>query len=142
MVHLVVTVGHTAPSGDSLLRTDLLARGLHLARLLAGLLPDEPEVTGLLALVLLHAGRRDARTDEAGLPVLLDGQDDGRWDAAVVDEGRAAAAEALARAPRRAGSRCRRRSPRRTCGGRRRTGRRSYGCTPGCWRSGTAPSWP
>jgi len=99
VVHLVVTVGHTAPSGDSLLRSDLLARGLHLARLLARLLPHEPEVTGLLALCLLHAGRRDARTDDAGLPVLLDGQDDRRWDAAAVDEGRAAAAAALASAP-------------------------------------------
>ena len=99
VVHLVVTVGHTAPSGGSLLRTDLLARGLHLARLLGRLLPDEPEVTGLLALVLLHAGRRNARTDDAGLPVLLDGQDEGRWDAAVLDEGRAAAAAALAAAP-------------------------------------------
>ena len=44
-------------------------------------------MTGLLALVLLHAGRRDARTDDAGLPVLLDGQDERRWDAAVLDEG-------------------------------------------------------
>jgi RNA polymerase sigma-70 factor (ECF subfamily) len=99
VVHLVVTVGHTAPSGDALLRDDLLARGLHLARLLAQLLPDEPEVTGLLALCLLHAGRRDARTDDAGLPVLLGGQDDRRWDTAMLDEGRAAAAAALAGAP-------------------------------------------
>jgi len=99
VAHLVVTVGHTAPSGGSLLRADLLARGLHLARSLAQLLPDEPEVTGLLALCLLHAGRRDARTDDAGLPVLLSEQDESRWDAPVLDEGRAGAARALAAAP-------------------------------------------
>ena len=53
----------------------------------------------MLALCLLHAGRRDARTDDAGLPVLLEGQDETRWDAALLDEGRAAAAAALAGAP-------------------------------------------
>jgi RNA polymerase sigma-70 factor (ECF subfamily) len=89
VVYLVFTEGHTASSGDDLGRPDLAAEAIRLARLLAELMPDEPEVLGLLALVLLSDSRRDARRDDDGSLVLLAHQDPTLWDAAEAEEGRA-----------------------------------------------------
>ena len=71
VLHLVFTTGHTAPSGDELVRTDLVQRALELGRVLAALMPDEPEVRGLLALMLLTDSRSATRVDDAGRLVLL-----------------------------------------------------------------------
>ena len=87
VVHLVFTTGHTAPSGDLLVRSDLVDRALELGRLLRALMPDEPEVRGLLALMLLTDSRRTTRQDDAGRLVLLADQDRDRWDRAEVLEG-------------------------------------------------------
>ena len=88
VVHLVFTTGHVAPTGADLVRPDLVARAVDLGRVLRALMPDEGEVTGLLALMLLTDARRDARVDADGVVVLLEDQDRSRWDAAEVAEGR------------------------------------------------------
>src|SRR6478609_3379310 len=80
VIYLIYTEGHTASSGEDLVRADLCAESVRLARLLAELMPDEPEVIGLLALLLLNESRRPARTDAAGQLVLLVDQDRSRWD--------------------------------------------------------------
>jgi RNA polymerase sigma-70 factor (ECF subfamily) len=87
VVHLVFTTGHTAPTGDALVRPDMVDRALDLGRVLRSLMPDEPEVRGLLALMLLTDARRDTRVDDAGRLVLLADQDRGRWDRGQVLEG-------------------------------------------------------
>jgi RNA polymerase sigma-70 factor, ECF subfamily len=87
VVYLVFSEGHAASSGDRLVREDLCAEAVRLARLLAELVPDEPEVLGLLALLLLVEARRPARTAPDGTPVLLADQDRSRWDRALVREG-------------------------------------------------------
>ena len=87
VVHLVFTTGHSAPSGSQLTRPDLAERGLELARMLRALLPADPDVAGLLALVLLTDARRDARVDGAGRLVLLEDQDRARWDRSAIREG-------------------------------------------------------
>jgi RNA polymerase sigma-70 factor (ECF subfamily) len=87
VVYLVFTEGHTATSGDRLLRDDLRAEAIRLGRVLAALMPDEPEVTGLLALMLLVESRQPARVGPDGAPVLLADQDRGRWDPALLAEG-------------------------------------------------------
>ena len=87
VVHLVFTTGHTAPTGDVLVRADLVDRSLDLGRVLLALMPDEPEVRGLLALMLLSDSRRPARVDGSGGLVLLADQDRERWDRAEVLEG-------------------------------------------------------
>jgi len=87
VVYLVFTEGHLATRGDALIRGDLCDQAIRLARSLAALLPGEPEVTGLLALLLLTDARRDARLSPAGDLVLLAEQDRGRWDRAMIDEG-------------------------------------------------------
>ncbi|MFC0540867.1 RNA polymerase sigma factor [Kutzneria chonburiensis] len=89
VLYLIFTEGHTASSGAELVRDDLCTEAVRLARVLAELMPDEPEVWGLLALMLLVHSRRDARTTAAGDLVLLNDQDRGRWDAALVAEGQA-----------------------------------------------------
>ncbi len=89
VVHLVLTAGHLAPTGGSLVRVDLVSRALELARLLQALMPDEPEVTGLLALMLLTDARRSTRLDDAGTLVLLADQDRSRWDRDQIVEGAA-----------------------------------------------------
>jgi RNA polymerase sigma-70 factor, ECF subfamily len=89
VVYLVFTEGHTASSGTSLTRGDLCAEAIRLGHLLADLMPDEPEVRGLLALMLLSESRRAARTTAAGDIVLLADQDRTRWDPALVAEGQA-----------------------------------------------------
>lgn len=87
VVYLVFNEGYTASAGDGLVREDLCEEGVRLARLLAELMPDEPEVLGLLALLLLTASRRTARVDSEGRLVLLADQDRTRWDRAMIAEG-------------------------------------------------------
>ncbi len=87
VLYLIFNEGHTASSGDSLTRADLCAEAIRLGRVLAALMPDEPEVLGLLALMLLVDARRAARTDAHGGLVLLADQDRSRWNRAFVEEG-------------------------------------------------------
>jgi RNA polymerase sigma factor (sigma-70 family) len=87
VVHLIFTTGHTVPAGDQLTRTDLVQRALDLARMLRALLPDNPDVAGLLALILLTDARRAARTDDHGRLQLLAGQNRSLWDRAAIAEG-------------------------------------------------------
>jgi RNA polymerase sigma-70 factor, ECF subfamily len=87
VVYLIYNEGYSASSGDALLRTDLALEALRLARLLADLMPDEPEAIGLLALLLLSESRRPARTASDGSIVLLTDQDRNRWDRTLIDEG-------------------------------------------------------
>ena len=89
VLYLIYNEGHTASSGSSLVRTDLCAESIRLARLLAQLMPDEPEVLGLLALLLLTDARRPARVASDGSLVLLADQDRSRWDRALIAEGQA-----------------------------------------------------
>jgi len=89
VVYLIFNEGHTASSGDQLVRDDLCAEAIRLARLLAGLMPDEPEVMGLLALLLLIQARRAARTAAGQELVLLADQDRARWDRGLIAEGQA-----------------------------------------------------
>ncbi|AMR68249.1 RNA polymerase sigma factor [Aquipseudomonas alcaligenes] len=86
VVYLVFNEGYFASSGDALTRQHLSAEAIRLGRLLCELLP-ESEVRGLLALMLLHESRRAARSDAEGLPVLLEEQDRGLWDRALIAEG-------------------------------------------------------
>ncbi len=95
VVYLVFTEGHLAAGGDALIRGDLCDQAIRLARALTVLLPGEPEVTGLLALLLLTDARRDARLSPAGDLVLLAEQDRSRWDRAMIDEGEALIEQAL-----------------------------------------------
>jgi RNA polymerase sigma-70 factor (ECF subfamily) len=95
VVYLVFTEGHLAAGGDALIRGDLCDQAIRLARALTMLLPGEPEVTGLLALLLLTDARRDARLSPAGDLVLLAEQDRSRWDRAMIDEGEALIEQAL-----------------------------------------------
>ena len=89
VVYLVFNEGYTASAGDRLIRDDLCADAIRLGRLLHELMPDEPEVTGLLALMLLIESRHTARTTPDGAMVLLADQDRTRWDAALIAEGQA-----------------------------------------------------
>ncbi len=99
VVHLLFTTGHTAPTGGSLVRVDLVERALDVARMLHDLLPSDADVTGLLALLLLTDSRRATRMDADGHLVLLADQDRGRWDRAAITEGCALAKEALSARP-------------------------------------------
>jgi RNA polymerase sigma-70 factor (ECF subfamily) len=87
VVHLVFTTGHTAPIGADLVRSDLLDRAVELVRMLHALMPDEREVRGLLALVLLTDARRETRVGEDGRLLLLEEQDRSRWDRDAIAEG-------------------------------------------------------
>jgi len=95
VVHLVFTAGHTAPIGAGLVRRDLVAGAIGLGRMLHLLLPRNPEVTALLALLLLIDARRDTRCDAGGRLVLLADQDRTRWDRRQIAEGVALLTEAL-----------------------------------------------
>jgi RNA polymerase sigma-70 factor (ECF subfamily) len=97
VVYLIFNEGYTASSGDRLVRDELSAEAIRLGRLLAELMPDEPEVLGLLALMLLVESRRGARTTPDGGLVLLADQDRGRWDRALVAEGQAIVRRCLRR---------------------------------------------
>jgi RNA polymerase sigma-70 factor (ECF subfamily) len=96
VVHLVYTAGHTA-SGPDLRRTDLTGRAIDLARMLAMLMPEEPETSGLLALLYLTEARGASRVSQDGELVLLADQDRARWDARLIAEGIALATDALRR---------------------------------------------
>jgi RNA polymerase sigma-70 factor (ECF subfamily) len=97
VVHLVATEGHAPSSGDGVVRVDLEVEAVRLARLVAELMPGEPEVLSLLALLLLTGARRPARVDPAGNAVLLADQDRTRWDSAAIREGVTLLAEAVRR---------------------------------------------
>src|SRR3954453_21223713 len=89
VVYLIFNEGYAASSGDALVRDDLCAEAIRLGRLLAALMPDEPEVIGLLALMLLIESRRAARTAPDGSLVLLADQDRTLWDRDLIAEGQA-----------------------------------------------------
>lgn len=87
VLYLIFTEGYSATTGGELVRRELCEEAIRLAKLLATLMPDEPEVLGLLALMLLHDARRVERTDSQGRLVLLEDQDRTRWDQRAIGEG-------------------------------------------------------
>jgi RNA polymerase sigma-70 factor (ECF subfamily) len=95
VVYLMFTEGHRASGGPSLVRGELCDAAVRLARVLARLMPGEPEVMGLLALLLLTDARRDARIDAEGSLVLLEDQDRSRWNTEMIAEGEALVERAL-----------------------------------------------
>jgi RNA polymerase sigma-70 factor (ECF subfamily) len=97
VIYLVFNEGYTATEGDELIRADLCAEAIRLARLLAELMPDEPEALGLLALLLLTESRRTARTAPDGSMVLLPDQDRAAWDRELIAEGQAIVRRCLRR---------------------------------------------
>jgi RNA polymerase sigma-70 factor (ECF subfamily) len=99
-LYLIFNEGYMASGDEGLTRRELSADAIRLARILHQAMPREPEVTALLALMLLHDSRREARTDAAGELVVLDEQDRSLWDAEQIAEGLALAAEARRAGPR------------------------------------------
>jgi RNA polymerase sigma factor (sigma-70 family) len=99
VLYLIFNEGYTATAGPTLYRTELAAEAIRLARLVHRLLPDDPEVTGLLALMLLTDARRPARTGPDGALIPMAEQDRSRWDAGLIAEGIALVSEALPRGP-------------------------------------------
>jgi RNA polymerase sigma factor (sigma-70 family) len=97
--YLIFNEGYAAGAGADLVRVALTDEAVRLARLLAELMPDEPTVLGLLALLLLHNARRASRLDDQGRPVLLADQDRSRWDTATIREGVELVGTALRRTP-------------------------------------------
>ena len=87
VLYLVFNEGYASTTAETLVRTDLSGEAIRLTRLVASLMPDEPEVLGLLALMLLHDSRRLTRQDEHGDLILLEDQDRSRWDATEIREG-------------------------------------------------------
>ena len=98
-VYLIFNEGYAAGTGAELVRGTLTGEAVRLARLLAGLMPDEPTVLGLLALLLLQDARRAARVDEDGRALLLKEQDRTRWDVSAIKEGVELLGRALRRTP-------------------------------------------
>ncbi|MDJ0920307.1 MAG: RNA polymerase sigma factor [Henriciella sp.] len=86
-IYLIFNEGYAASSGPELTRVDLINEAIRLARIVARLMPDETEVEGLLALMLLHDARRAARTDREGVMISLEDQDRTLWSSAKIDEG-------------------------------------------------------
>jgi RNA polymerase sigma-70 factor, ECF subfamily len=95
VVYLIFNEGYTASAGEGLIRRELCSEAIRLGQALAELMPDEPEVGGLLALMLLHDARREARVSVNGAPVLLSDQDRSRWDWAKIERGKTLAQQAL-----------------------------------------------
>ena len=87
VIYLIFNEGYIATAGDQLIRTDLCSEAIRLARVLCELLPKEPENLGLLALMLLHDSRRDARVSESGQLITLEEQDRSRWHRGQIYEG-------------------------------------------------------
>jgi RNA polymerase sigma-70 factor (ECF subfamily) len=87
VIYLIFNEGYTATAGDTLVRRELCAEAIRTARTLCNLMPNEPESMGLLALMLLHDSRRDARVSAGGELVLLDEQDRALWHRTQIDEG-------------------------------------------------------
>jgi RNA polymerase sigma-70 factor (ECF subfamily) len=95
VIYLIFNEGYVTTGGDNLTRADLCHEAIRLGRVLAGLLPESAEARGLLALLLLHDSRREARLDANGELVLLEDQDRARWDHSKIEEGIAVLDEAL-----------------------------------------------
>ncbi|HKT50313.1 MAG TPA: RNA polymerase sigma factor [Candidatus Angelobacter sp.] len=95
VIYLIFNEGYAATAGDGLIRRELCAEAIRLARTLCQLLPNEPENAGLLALMLLHDSRRGARTDKQGRLIVLEDQDRSLWDAAMIREGQQLVSRAL-----------------------------------------------
>jgi RNA polymerase sigma-70 factor (ECF subfamily) len=100
VVYLIFNEGYSATSGDAHVRRELCAEAIRLGEVLAALMPEEAEATGLLALMLLHDARREARTGPEGDLVLLEEQDRSRWDRGTIARGTACLEQALARRER------------------------------------------
>lgn len=96
VIYLIFNEGYVATSGDSLTRQELCAEAIRLGRVLTMLMPQSAEARGLLALMLLHDSRREARQDATGELILLEAQDRSRWDAGKIHEGIAILDEAMA----------------------------------------------
>jgi len=94
VLYLIFNEGYNASSGEELVRLELCEEAIRLARILASLLPGEPEPAGLLALMLFHHSRTAARHGDDGLPILLDDQDRSLWDPNLIEEGEAALRDA------------------------------------------------
>jgi RNA polymerase sigma-70 factor (ECF subfamily) len=99
VIYLTFTEGHSPHGTGAVVRDDLCEEALQLAGRLHGLLPDEPEVTGLLALIMLTSARSAARADQDGAVILLPDQDRSRWDRGRLDQGRSLVEAALAQHP-------------------------------------------
>jgi RNA polymerase sigma-70 factor (ECF subfamily) len=87
VIYLIFNEGYSASAGETLIRRELCAEAVRLGRLLAALMPDEAEVWGLLALMLLHDSRRQARIGPVGELIVLEEQDRSRWDRTEIEEG-------------------------------------------------------
>jgi RNA polymerase sigma-70 factor (ECF subfamily) len=98
VIYLVFNEGYSATVGDEVVRKDLCLEAIRLARILSALMPDQPEARGLLALMLLHESRRDARAGANGDLILLEDQDRSRWDHRQIAEGLALATHAMSAA--------------------------------------------
>jgi predicted RNA polymerase sigma factor len=96
VIYLIFNEGYAATSGEDLIRPALCAEAQRLGRILAGLMPDEPEVHGLLGLMEIQASRLNARTDPDGTPILLPDQNRARWDQLLIRRGFAALVRAEA----------------------------------------------
>jgi len=94
VIYLVFNEGYAASAGDAVVRRDLCAEAIRLARILSALMPHQAEARGLLALMLLHDSRRDTRSDASGDLILLEDQDRNRWDHRQITEGLALVAAA------------------------------------------------
>jgi RNA polymerase sigma-70 factor (ECF subfamily) len=87
VIYLIFNEGYSATAGSALIRRELCQEAIRLARILSRLMPDESEITGLLALMLLQDSRRETRVDGSGNLVILEEQDRSRWDRAEIEEG-------------------------------------------------------